>query len=53
MHAAETAVACEQALAHLERAGGTRLAIPVRARLLSSIPFWDPPPSERRLSGWR
>ncbi|MBA2641629.1 MAG: AAA family ATPase [Actinobacteria bacterium] len=46
LHAAETASACEQALAHLERAGGTRLEIPVRARLLSTFPFGPTPVGE-------
>jgi class 3 adenylate cyclase/tetratricopeptide (TPR) repeat protein len=46
LHAAETAVACERALAHIEKAGGTRLAIPIRARLLSSIPFGPTPVGE-------
>jgi len=46
LRAAETAVTCERALAHLERAGGTRLAIPVRARLLSSYPFGPTPVEE-------
>ena len=41
LHAAETAVACEQALAHLEKAGDVRLARSVLARLLSS--YWGGP----------
>jgi class 3 adenylate cyclase/tetratricopeptide (TPR) repeat protein len=46
LHAAETAVACEQALAHIEKAGGTRLVIQVRARLLSSYTFGPIPVGE-------
>ena len=46
LHAAETAVACEQALAHLEKAGSGRLAIPVRARLLSSYRYGPTPVGE-------
>ena len=38
LHAAETGTACEQSLAYIERAGGARLAIPVRARLISVLP---------------
>ena len=46
LHAAETAVACEQALAHLEKAGDARLADVVRARLLSSYRYGPTPVGE-------
>jgi tetratricopeptide (TPR) repeat protein len=46
LRAAETAVACEQALAHIEKAGGARLANPVRARLLSSYRYGPTPVGE-------
>ena len=45
--------ACEQALAHLERSRGPRLAMPVRARLLSVVYGSGRRPSARRSSGWR
>ncbi|MBM2823256.1 MAG: Zinc-ribbon protein [Thermoleophilia bacterium] len=46
LHAAETAVACEQALAHIEKAGGAGVANPIRARLLSSYTFGPTPVAE-------
>ncbi len=46
LHAAETAVTCERALAHLEKAGSTRLAMVVRGRLLSSYSFGPAPVGE-------
>ena len=46
LRAAETATACEQSLAYIERAGSARLAIPVRARLISSYRFGPTPVGE-------
>jgi len=46
LRAAETAVACEQALAHLEQAADARLARTVRARLLSTYSLGPTPVGE-------
>ena len=46
LRAAETAVACERALAHLEKAGGARLANSVRGRLISSYSHGPTPVGE-------
>ena len=46
LRAAETAAACEQSLAYMERAGGVRLALHVRARLISSYRFGPTPVGE-------
>ncbi|MDH5280049.1 MAG: AAA family ATPase [Thermoleophilia bacterium] len=46
LRAAETAVACEQSLAYLERAQRARLANPVGARLISSYGFGPTPVGE-------
>jgi class 3 adenylate cyclase/tetratricopeptide (TPR) repeat protein len=46
LRAAETATACEQSLAHLERAPRARLAIPVRSRLTASYCFGPTPVGE-------
>ena len=46
LRASETATACEQSLAYIERAGFARLAIPVRARLISTYRFGPTPVGE-------
>ena len=46
LHAAETAVACERAIAYADRAGSVRLARTVRARLLSTYAHGLTPAAE-------
>ncbi len=46
LQATETATACERSLAHNARAGGGRLALPVRARLIASYSHGPTPVGE-------
>jgi tetratricopeptide (TPR) repeat protein len=48
LRAAETAAACEQALAHLEKGGDARLARTVRSRLLVTY-AWGPTPVDEAI----